>query len=144
VVIDLVAAVVEAGVPPVGAIRLVSGCLCEAGDPSGEDLASGGAGSSSGGGEPAPVGEESAPSGPGAADWRPLFDALDLAASCGLGPVGLIRSAATEQRRRRAEALAVAARRLAVLAVVPTTLCLLPAFVLLTVVPLVLDLLPGR
>ena len=35
----------------------------------------------------------------------------------------------------------MAARRLAVLAVLPTTLCLLPAFVVLTVVPLVLDLL---
>jgi hypothetical protein len=123
VVIDLVAAVVEAGAPPSRAVRLVSGCLSDAGDPAGELL----------------VSRDAAP-----AAWRPLFGALDLADSCGLGPVGLLRSAAGEQRRRRAEALAVAARRLAVLAVLPTALCLLPAFIVLTVIPLVLDLLPAR
>lgn len=123
VVIDLVAAVVEAGSPPSRAVRLVSRCLSGGGDPSGEALLSP---------------QTARPA------WRPLFEALDLAGSCGLGPVGLLRSAAGEQRRRRAESLAVAARRLAVLAVLPTALCLLPAFVVLTVIPLVLDLLFAR
>lgn len=130
VVIDLVAAVVEAGLPPARAVRLVAGCLSDAGDRTGEELRLATAEIRSGPGSAAP------------SPWQPLFDALELAAHCGLGPVGLLRSAAEERRRRRAEALAVAARRLAVLAVVPTTLCLLPAFVVLTVVPLVLDLLP--
>jgi tight adherence protein B len=144
VVIDLVAAVVEAGAPPGGAIDLVSRCLMDSGDPGGWELrsatavatpaaAAGGAG----------AGAQVDASGEPDASWRPLFAALELAESCGLGPVGLLRSAAGEQRRGRAEALAVAARRLAVLVVLPTTLCLLPAFVVLTVVPLVLDLLPA-
>jgi hypothetical protein len=123
VVIDLVAAVVEAGVPPGAAIRLVARCLTEVGDPGGAVLLAGGA---------------------AAATWRPLFAALELAESCGLGPASLLRSAAGDQRRHRTEALAVAARRLAVLVVLPTTLCLLPAFLALTVVPLVLALLPMR
>lgn len=122
VVIDLVASVVEAGAPPETAVRLVSRSLRGAGNPAAAGLAE----------HPDPTPQ-----------WRPLFAALQLARSVGLGPVGLLRSAAAEQRRRRAEALAVAARRLAVLAVLPTSLCLLPAFVLLTVVPLVLGLFPS-
>lgn len=122
VVIDLVASVIEAGAPPEAALRLVSRTLSRAGDPAAASLT-----------------EQAGP----APQWRPLFTALQLARSVGLGPVGLLRSAAAEQRRRRAEALSVAARRLAVLAVLPTSLCLLPAFVLLTVVPLVLGLFPA-
>ena len=120
VVIDLVAAVVDAGMAPAAAIRMVAQCLSDGGDPAGAVL----------------LGPDAATTG-----WRALFGALDLAQASGLGPVGLLRSAAAEQRRLRAQAQALAARRLAVLAVVPTSLCLLPAFVLVTVVPLVLGLL---
>jgi tight adherence protein B len=146
VVIDLVAAVVEAGAAPRGAIRLVSRCLEDAGDPAGAALVSAAAQIDPAVGAAArvlagPAADHPPDSSAGA--WRPLFAALELAERCGLGPVGLLRSTAGEQRRRRAEALAVAARRLAVLAVLPTTLCLLPGFVVLTVVPLVLDLLPA-
>jgi tight adherence protein B len=120
VVIDLVAAVVDAGMAPAGAIAMVAQCLSDASDPAGAVLLS----------------PDAATTG-----WRALFGALELAQASGLGPVGLLRSAAAEQRRRRAQAQAVAARRLAVLAVMPTSLCLLPAFVLVTVVPLILGLL---
>ncbi len=70
-------------------------------------------------------------------------EALDLAAQTGLAPGALVRAAATEQRRREVAAQSVAAHRLAVLVVLPMGVCLLPAFVVLTVVPLVLGLLQG-
>jgi tight adherence protein B len=50
-------------------------------------------------------------------------------------------AAAAQERRRDVAAARVAAARLAVQVVLPTGLCLLPAFVLLAVVPLVLGLL---
>lgn len=69
--------------------------------------------------------------------------ALQLAVATGLAPGDLVRAAAAEQRRDRAAAQIRAARRLGVLVLLPVGLCLLPAFVALTVVPLVLTLL-GR
>jgi hypothetical protein len=78
---------------------------------------------------------------PGA--FGPLAEALELATRTGLGPVALVQAAAVEARRRRAAQSQVAARRLGTLVVLPTGLCLLPAFVLLTVAPLVLDLVLG-
>jgi hypothetical protein len=77
------------------------------------------------------------------AGLEPVREAMALAEATGLAPAGLVRSAAAEQRRREAAAAEVAARRLAVLAVLPMGLLLLPAFVLLTVAPLVLGLLGG-
>lgn len=77
--------------------------------------------------------------GQGGAD--PVLDALDLATSTGIAPAALVGAAAAEHRRREAAAHAAAANRLAVMAVLPMGLCLLPAFVLLTVVPLLLGLL---
>jgi pilus assembly protein TadC len=50
-------------------------------------------------------------------------------------------AAADQERRREGAAARVAAARLGVQVVLPTGLCLLPAFVLLAVVPLVLALL---
>jgi len=70
-----------------------------------------------------------------------LASALRLSERTGVAPGPLLRSAAAERRRRRSAAALVAANRLGVLAVLPTGLCLLPAFVLLTVAPLVLALL---
>jgi tight adherence protein B len=70
-----------------------------------------------------------------------LATTLDLSVSTGSGPVALLRDAAADERRRVAARQIQQARRLAVFVLLPTGLCLLPAFMLLTVVPLVLDLL---
>lgn len=69
-----------------------------------------------------------------------LLEALQLADRTGIAPAAIVRAAAAEQRRRQAGARASAAQRLGVLGVLPVGLCLLPAFIVLTVVPLVLGL----
>ena len=82
--------------------------------------------------------------GPGGWLGRPVAEILELFSpnSYELEEVRReLRAAAEDQRRERASAQAVAVRRLAVLLVLPTGLCLLPAFLLLGVVPLVIDLL---
>jgi hypothetical protein len=73
-------------------------------------------------------------------DLQPVFDALDLAAQTGLAPGPLVRAAAAEQRRGQTAARTLAAGRLAVVIALPMGLCLLPAFLVLTVVPLVIAL----
>jgi hypothetical protein len=80
---------------------------------------------------------------PGGRTLEALTSALHLATVTGSGPVALIRAAAQEERSARAAHAVRAARRLGVLVLLPTGLCLLPAFVLLTVVPLVLQLVLG-
>jgi hypothetical protein len=77
------------------------------------------------------------------ADLSVVTDALDLAEQTGVAPGVLVRAAAGEHRRREASRLSVSARRLGILVLIPTGVCLLPAFVVLTVVPLVLGLLSG-
>ena len=72
-----------------------------------------------------------------------LTAALALSVATGAGPVVLIRAAAEEHRRRSEVELTRAAQRLGVLVLLPTGLCLLPAFVLLTIAPLVIDLVLG-
>jgi hypothetical protein len=72
-----------------------------------------------------------------------LAATLALSVSTGAGPAVLIRAASEEHRRRTLFEQVQAAHRLGVLVLLPTGLCLLPAFVLLTVVPLVLDLVLG-
>ncbi len=69
--------------------------------------------------------------------WR----SVDLAQRTGLAPAALVRSAGAEQRRLRYAEQVRAARRLGVMVVLPVGLCLLPAFVLITVVPMVVGLL---
>jgi hypothetical protein len=119
VAMDLVAAALLTGLPPQAALVAVADAF--------EDLA-----------DPATASLRRLEGG-----FEVLGDALDLASRTGLGPVPLVRTAATEARRRRTARQQVAARRLATLVVLPTGLCLLPAFVLLTVAPLVIDLLLG-
>jgi tight adherence protein B len=106
---EIVASLVDAGLPPPGAVQVTRRCLdeLELGSP--------------------PVPAE-------------LASALQLSQRTGVAPSSLLRSAAAERRRRRQAAATTAANRLAVLAVLPIGLCLLPAFVLLTVAPLVLAL----
>ncbi len=75
------------------------------------------------------------------AGLAPVAEALQLAVRTGLAPGSLVRAEAAEQRRRETALRIQAARRLGVLVVLPVGLCLLPAFVAVTVLPLVLGLL---
>jgi tight adherence protein B len=122
-VLDLVAAGLDAGVPPTVAVRVVSDVLTEADDPGAGLLL--GRGTETGADDPAGA----------------LHRSLHLARTTGIAPASLVRSAAEQERRRRAAAQAIAARRLGVYVVVPLAVCLLPAFLVLTVIPVVLDLL---
>jgi hypothetical protein len=132
VALDLVAAVLRAGAPVTAAARAVGECLEAYGAADGPDLLT--------------VAQRHelallAPM-PGAPGWVGLLDrTLLLARDAGLAPGPLLSSAAEGERRREASAQRLAAARLGVRVVLPTGLCLLPAFVLLTVVPLVLALL---
>jgi hypothetical protein len=135
-VLDLVAAGLDSGVPVSAAVRAVSDVLDSADDP-GAGLLTGAAGTS-------PASGDGADADIGRADPRgALHRALHLAQTTGIAPASLVRSAAEQERRRRMAAQMVAARRLAVYAVIPLALCLLPAFLVLTVIPVVLDLLSG-
>ncbi|GAB3587815.1 hypothetical protein GCM10027579_25970 [Calidifontibacter terrae] len=72
--------------------------------------------------------------------WRPAGVALGLARDLGVPPRLLLHDAATAVRRREDTRLAAAGARLGVLLVLPLGLAFLPAFVLLAVVPVVIDL----
>jgi hypothetical protein len=133
IVLEMVAAALDCGASPSRATATVSVCLRDTPGPLPEALGR--------------LSRHLA-SGAGLADLRdgpaalvPLLDALDLALTAGIGPAPLVRSAAREHRRRRVDIGVLAARRLGVTVLLPTGLCLLPAFVLLTVAPLVLALL---
>nr|WP_269327108.1 type II secretion system F family protein [Kineosporia mesophila] len=136
-VLDLIAALVESGAPPAAALRGAGAVLAELGDPRGEkllrlsDLVTG----------PIPEPEPGSPEPDGVT--AALTEALTLAARSGLPPSALIRRAATEERRRQATARAAAIHRLEVLLVIPGAVCLLPAFVLLGIAPLVIRLVAG-
>jgi len=152
-VLDLVAAVLEGGAAPHSALQAVGAALAAVGDPQGDELLLRAVRIS----HPAaidaaasPAGSESVqgarPRGPGipASSLLPaLEEALSLAARAGLPPTALIRRAAAEERRRQLSAQLRAIRRLEVLLVIPAGLCLLPAFVLLGIVPLVIRLITG-
>jgi pilus assembly protein TadC len=85
--------------------------------------------------------------------WAPLLDpdrpppvralgrALARSADSGSAPAALLRALADDARTAARTAGDLAARRAAVLAVLPLGLCFLPAFVLLGIVPLVAGLL---
>lgn len=126
--LDLVAAVIQGGAPPAAALRSVGAVLQATGDPRGLELES--------------LAESQRIDRPDPLTVA-LEQTLELAARSGLPPTVLIHSAAARARRRRIAAQMKAVHRLEVLIVVPAGLCLLPAFVLLGVVPVVLDLLLG-
>ena len=144
--LDLVAEVLASGAAPPRALALVGECLDRVHDPSGGDLVRLAA---------QLTGTATASARAGPASARPgtrsgpvsgvdvLAAALALCVATGAGPVTLIRAAAEEHRRRTHAEQVRAAHRLGVLVLLPTGLCLLPAFVLLTVVPLVIDLVLG-
>lgn len=69
--------------------------------------------------------------------WRPAADALTLAARVGMPAAGLLREAAATIRRDERQALQERTARLGVLIVLPLGGCFLPAFAVLTVLPVV-------
>lgn len=74
------------------------------------------------------------------AEWQPARRALQLAQHAGVPPAGLLAAAAADLRRDVLAAVEVGTARLAVRLVLPLGLAFLPAFVLTTVIPLVLAL----
>jgi hypothetical protein len=155
VLLDLVAEVVAGGASAARAVAAVGEALRAIDDPQATEVLALAARLRTGAREPAsrrPAsrgGGASASGGaagdgdPGAVVVAALEEALDLALATGAGPVALLRAAARQQRRDRAVRGVLAARRLGVLVLLPTTLCLLPAFTLLTVVPLAIGLALG-
>jgi tight adherence protein B len=133
VLLDLVGAVLTAGAPVTTALRVVGQAAAGQGDArAGEEL------STLADRHELAAGAVDA-SGP---PWVTALDeALLLARESGVALAPLLAAAAREERRRQAARARAAAARLGVRVVLPTGLCLLPAFVLLAIVPLVLSLL---
>lgn len=75
--------------------------------------------------------------------WRPAGQAVALAGMAGVPPAGLLRRAASDMRRAEQRRIEEATGRLSVLVVIPLGLCFLPAFALLTVVPVIAALAGG-
>jgi len=72
--------------------------------------------------------------------WQPAARALRMAATAGVPPADVLVRAAEEVRRAEQQRLEVATETLGVRIVLPLGLAFLPAFVLTTVVPIVLAL----
>ena len=72
--------------------------------------------------------------------WQPAARALRMAASAGVPPADVLVRAAEEVRRAEQQRLMVATEALGIRIVLPLGLAFLPAFVLTTVVPIVLAL----
>jgi pilus assembly protein TadC len=74
------------------------------------------------------------------AAWAPARRAMALADAAGVAPAASLRAAAADLRAAQLQQVELAAARLGVTIVLPLGLAFLPAFVLLTVVPLVVAL----
>ena len=134
VLLDLAAAVLDAGAPASAGVRLLAGALHE------HDPAAAGSLRDLAVRHDAAAPGLSAPAG--LPPWLLRLDAaLTLARDSGTAPGPLLAAAAEDERRATSAAARVAAARLGVRVVLPAGVCLLPAFVLLTVVPIVLGLL---
>lgn len=72
--------------------------------------------------------------------WAPARRAMALADAAGVAPSAALRAAAADLRATQLQEMELAAARLGVAIVLPLGLAFLPAFVLLTVVPLVVAL----
>jgi hypothetical protein len=168
--LELLAALLESGAPPPTALRHLAAALARAGDHRATLLdtlamnieqgvtgvaaheSAGSAAAAAPGGRrasrlfrrsSASVAEAGDTSTPPDTALAVLYEAVRMAADAGLPPATLVRRAATEERRRSGAIGRRAIRRLEVLLVLPVGLCLLPAFVLLGVVPVVIDLFGG-
>ncbi len=75
--------------------------------------------------------------------WAPIARALRLADTGGIAPARLLLDAAEDLRRAEAHRIDVATAELGVRLVLPLGLAFLPAFALLTIVPVVLALTTG-
>jgi len=166
--LELLAALLESGAPPPTALRHLAAALAKAGDSRAEPLEALALDVEQGISAGAPELDPAAPPAteprgavlrtirrllgrtrPPVAGDPPdpalpvLREAVRMAALAGLPPAALVRRAATEERRRVGAVRRRAIRRLEVFLVLPVGLCLLPAFVLLGVVPVVIDLFSG-
>jgi hypothetical protein len=74
------------------------------------------------------------------AAWQPAARALRIAASAGVPPADALVSAAVELRRSEQQRLEVATATLGIRIVLPLGLVFLPAFILTTVMPIVIAL----
>ncbi len=72
--------------------------------------------------------------------WAPICGALQIASEAGVPPAELLAGVAQDLRREEAHRIDVASAKLGAKAVLPLGLAFLPAFVLTTVVPVVLVL----
>jgi len=84
--------------------------------------------------------EESATWSSVPAAWQPVARAIRMANAAGVPPADLLLAAAHDMRRREAARLEIATATLGVRIVLPLGLVFLPAFVLTTVLPVVLAL----
>lgn len=75
--------------------------------------------------------------------WAPARRCLEVASVAGVPPGPSLRQAATDLRREAIASVEVATARLGVRLVLPLGLAFLPAFVLTTIVPLILALVRG-
>lgn len=74
------------------------------------------------------------------ARWEPVRRSMTLAGRAGVAPAALLRAASADLRRDTLARIDVQTARLSVRLVLPLGLAFLPAFVLITVVPLVITL----
>jgi len=126
VVLELVCAALEAGLPTESALRAA---FAAAGDETGGNALLG-----------ADAGRRTTAASP---QWIAMARALDLADRTGASAAVLLRSAAGDERARRRAGVRLASGRLGVRLVLPLGLAVLPAFVLLGVAPVVLGLAEG-
>jgi hypothetical protein len=145
--LDLLAALLDSGAAPTAALRMTGGVLSAHGDPRAAQLLELAVRLEQGilhaevHAPPAAGADRAGAGAPIDAALAALADALRMAVAAGLPPAALVRRAATQERRRLDAAGRRAVRRLEVLLVLPMGLCLLPAFVLLGIAPVVIDLL---
>lgn len=134
IVLDLVAGPLAAGAPLADALVAVAAALGP--DPSAPALHR--AGQALRAGAPVSVAVQRLP-----LSLTPLREAALVGAATGADLVSLLRTGGADARRGRARDAEAAAARLAVRLVLPTGVTLLPAFVLLGIIPTVASLLDG-
>ena len=72
--------------------------------------------------------------------WAPAARAFNVATRAGAGPSALLRAAAHDLRTEETHRVQTAAAKAGVRIVLPLGLCFLPAFLVLTIVPLVIGM----
>lgn len=134
IVLDLVAGPLSAGAPPARALVEVAAALGD--DPSAAPLRRAGLALEAGTATSVALAHLEG-------GLVPLREAALVGSSTGADLVALLRAGGADARRGRAREAEAAAARLAVRLVLPTGLTLLPAFVLLGIIPSVVSLLGG-